>query len=44
MAGAWKGISAFKPEYLSLMQAANPWLDFEGISAGLYALAAKKVS
>jgi ADP-ribosylglycohydrolase len=44
MAGAWSGISAFKPEYLTLMQNANPWLDFEGITAGLYALAAKKVS
>lgn len=44
MAGAWKGISAFKPEHLSLMQKANPWLDFEGITAGLYALAVKKAS
>lgn len=43
MAGAWKGISAFKPEYLTVMQQANPWLDFEAITTGLYDLAVKKV-
>ncbi len=43
MAGAWKGIAAFKPEYLALMQKANPWLDFDAVTSGLYELALKQV-
>lgn len=42
IAGAYKGITAFKPEYLLLQQRANPWLNFDMIIDGLYKLATNK--
>lgn len=44
MAGAWKGINAFSPEHLSTLERANPWLDFSGLTSGLYEVALRRIS
>jgi ADP-ribosylglycohydrolase len=42
IAGAWKGIKAFNPDHLAILEKANPWLDFKGIINGLYEIALKR--
>jgi len=41
IAGAWKGVSAFDPEVIAALKAANPEVDFESLSRGLLAVALK---
>jgi ADP-ribosylglycohydrolase len=41
IAGAWKGTSAFDPEIIATLKAANPEVDFEGLAHGLLAVALK---
>lgn len=43
IAGAWKGIDVFKPEHLKTLEKANPWLDFERLTAGLYKIANQRM-
>lgn len=38
IAGAWRGASAFAPQVVATLAAANPALDFDGVAAGLAAL------
>lgn len=42
IAGAWKGIAAFDPIHLRTLEKANPWLDFYGLTNGLYELALQR--
>lgn len=42
MSGAWKGLKSFRPDHLKMLQKANPWMDFEGLTVGLYQLALKR--
>jgi ADP-ribosylglycohydrolase len=39
MAGAWQGAAAFDPAHIATLRTVNPELDFDGIAAGLAALA-----
>jgi ADP-ribosylglycohydrolase len=43
MAGAWKGIDAFNPDHLDILEKANPWLDFNGLITGLYQVAMQRM-
>jgi ADP-ribosylglycohydrolase len=43
MAGAWKGINAFNPDHLDILEKANPWLDFKGLITGLYQVAVQRM-
>jgi ADP-ribosylglycohydrolase len=43
IAGAWKGIDVFKPEHLETLEKANPWLDFERLTSGLYKIANQRL-
>lgn len=36
---AWKELKLFRPDHLEIFQKANPWLDFGGLTVGLYQLA-----
>ncbi len=38
MAGAWRGASAFAPDVIATLRAANPELDFDGVAVGLAGL------
>lgn len=42
IAGAWKGMGAFKPDHIETLRIANPWLDFDALTDGLYQLALKR--
>ncbi len=42
IAGAWRGVGAFKADHLALLRRANPWLDFDALTKGLTELAKKK--
>jgi len=44
LAGAWKGIEAFDPDHLRTLEKANPWLDFSGLTNGLYKIAVQRKS
>jgi hypothetical protein len=39
IAGRWRGASAFAPQGIATLRAANPELDFDEVAAGLAALA-----
>lgn len=43
IAGAWKGIKAFNPDHLETLEKANPWLDFIGLTTGLYEIALQRM-
>lgn len=43
IAGTWKGIEVFNPDHLDILQSANPWLDFRGLTAGLYEIAKQRM-
>lgn len=44
IAGAWKGVAAFNPDHLAILQQANPWLDFARLTAGLHKIARQRTS
>ena len=44
IAGAWRGISAFRPAHIEKLNQANPEFNFEKVAQGLLALAEKNIN
>jgi ADP-ribosylglycohydrolase len=43
IAGAWQGADAFAAEHIATLRKVNPELDFDGVAAGLTALAGRNL-